>query len=325
MNLFSFFPHSPLSKKNNNVITYTPYSIHKVITFINTHPFFRNTYNVITYLTKRDYIVYTSLFFLLQILPITAQAIELKRPITQGSLIYGRASQNERVFFQDIELKQNKDGLFVLALPQDTSGILILTTKKDGKTQNWSLPIEKRTWTEEIVNGLPPQKVTPSPENEKRIARENALVQAGRADTFYTTLPVCFQRPVTKTARISSTFGARRILNGQKTAGHSGTDYALPIGTPITSPADGIIKVIHPDMFLTGKTILIDHGFGLYSSYSHLNQLNVTTGQHVKQGDKIGEVGMTGRSTGPHLHLVMTWFNTRVDPEFIFQKYGCAK
>lgn len=311
--------HAP--QTNHNVITKKNICINKVIT----HPLFalstHSIYNVITYIHKRNYIV-----ILLSLLcSLNAQAIELKQPITQGSLVYGRAQQGEQVFLQQTELKQNSDGLFVFALPQDTEENLYLTTKQAGRSQIWTLPIEKRTWKEEIVNGLPPQKVSPSPENEKRIAKENALFAAGRTDTFYTSLPLCFSRPISEKARISSTFGSRRILNGTKTAGHSGTDYALPIGAPVTAPADGIVKVAHPDMFLTGQTVLIDHGYSLYTSYSHLNQIEVKTGQHVRRGDKVGEIGMTGRSTGPHLHLVLSWFNTRVDPEFIFQKYGCPK
>lgn len=308
-------------KKHNNVITYKHSCINKVITYNLRTPPHQPIYNVITSYLKCNYIVILFSF----LIPFTATAVELKRPVTQGSLVYGRAKNGERVFLQDVELKQNTDGLFVFALPQDTEDDLYLTTKQEGHTQIWTLPIEKRTWTEEIVNGLPPQKVSPSPANQKRIAQENALVAEGRATTFYTNLPLCFTRPVSTTARISSTFGARRVLNGTKTAGHSGTDYALPVGAPITAPADGVVKVAHPDMFLTGQTVLIDHGFDLYTSYSHLNKLDVKPGQHVKQGDKIGEIGQTGRATGPHLHLVMSWQNIRVDPEFVFQKYPCPQ
>lgn len=318
---FSFLLMNRRTQMNNKVITEKNNCIYKVITHTPSTSPPTNIYNVITYNHKRNYIV-----ILLSLLcSVNTQAIELKQPIIQGSLIYGRAQKGEQVFLQQTELKQNSDGLFVFALPQDTEENLYLTTKQAGRSQIWTLPIEKRTWKEEIVNGLPPQKVSPSPENEKRIAKENALFAAGRTDTFYTSLPLCFSRPVSEKARISSTFGSRRILNGTKTAGHSGTDYALPIGAPVTAPADGIVKVAHPDMFLTGQTVLIDHGYSLYTSYSHLNQIEVKTGQHVRRGDKVGEIGMTGRSTGPHLHLVLSWFNTRVDPEFIFQKYGCPK
>ena len=87
----------------------------------------------------------------------------------------------------------------------------------------------------------------------------------------------------------------------------------------MVAPADGRVKVVHPDMFYTGKTILIDHGQGVFSSYSHLSEINVNENQVVKQGDVIGAVGMTGRSTGPHLHFAVTWFGVRVNPEFLFE------
>ena len=113
------------------------------------------------------------------------------------------------------------------------------------------------------------------------------------------------------------------MLNGIKTAGHSGTDYALPTGSPIYAPADGMVKVIHPDMFYSGKTILIDHGYGVFSSYSHLSEILVRQGDKVKQGHLIGKIGTTGRSTGPHLHFTLTWFGVRVDPEYVLKTYAC--
>ena len=82
--------------------------------------------------------------------------------------------------------------------------------------------------------------------------------------------------------------------------------------------------ITHNDMFLSGKTILINHGYGIFSSYSHLSKISVQSGKHIKRGEKIGEVGSTGRSTGPHLHFTLTWFDIRVDPEQVFNNYSCT-
>lgn len=301
----------------NNVITY---NLHQIITKC-THIVIHKSCKVCYYKVIKlcYYLGITSLISL----PFSASALDLRVPIAQASYIYGQAGKGERVFLGDKELHTTNEGFFVLGLPQDTSETLILTSQKDGQTKMWSIPIEKRKFKEEIVNGLPPHKVSPSKEDQKRIAADNQALKAARAETSYRNLPFCFSRPVSQNARISSTFGARRVLNGVKTAGHSGTDYALPAGTPILSPQDGIVRLTHDDMFFSGKTILIDHGYGLFSSYSHLSQINVTQGQTVKRGDKIGEIGTTGRSTGPHLHLTFTWFGTRVDPEFVLKTYPC--
>jgi murein DD-endopeptidase MepM/ murein hydrolase activator NlpD len=77
-------------------------------------------------------------------------------------------------------------------------------------------------------------------------------------------------------------------------------------------------------MFYSGKTVLIDHGYGVFSSYSHLNEILVEQGEKIKQGQLIGKIGTTGRSTGPHLHLTLTWFGVRVDPEYVLKTHSCG-
>lgn len=306
--------------------TSLPKSNYKVIT--QNTPSNRN-YNVITtrQKSKCKHIVITLLTLCYSIVNTNTAlaALELKSPITQASFIYGRTTENEQVFLNDREIHQTPAGEFVIALPQDTDDDLILTTKSNGITKIWSVPIEKRTWKEEVVNGLPPKKVSPDKAAQKQIANDSAALKKARSITKYTVLPRCFSRPVDKKARISSQFGSRRILNGQKTAGHSGTDYALPAGTPVYAPADGVVNLTHPDMFFSGKTILLDHGYGIYSSYSHLSRIDVKQGDFIKRGEKIGEIGTTGRSTGPHLHFTMTWFGIRVDPEFMLTYYACRE
>ena len=124
--------------------------------------------------------------------------------------------------------------------------------------------------------------------------------------------------PVAEYSRISSPFGARRILNGAITQGHSGTDYAAPEGTPVLAAADGKVVLTHPDMFYTGGTILIDHGYGIYTNYCHLSRIDVKEGQVVKAGEPIAAVGSTGRATGPHLHFGLSWYGVRLNPEDLF-------
>ena len=91
-------------------------------------------------------------------------------------------------------------------------------------------------------------------------------------------------------------------------------DVAAPKGTPIVAPADGIVTLAQPDMFYEGGLVFLDHGHGLIGYFMHMSKIDVKPGQHVRRGQKIGEIGATGRATGPHVHWGMTWLGTYVDP-----------
>ena len=215
------------------------------------------------------------------------------------------------------EIEADSFGNFVFGVPQNAPETLILYLKKNHGIEKKEIKINRVQWKEDIVNGLPPQKVVLAEGVQQRIINEALLLKKARASSETAFFPKKWILPLEKYSRISSPFGATRILNGIKKAGHSGTDFAAPTGTSVVAPADGRVKIVHSDMFYSGKTILIDHGYGVFSSYSHLNEIVVHENQVVKQGDKIGAVGTTGRSTGPHLHFTVTWFGVRVNPEFI--------
>ena len=165
------------------------------------------------------------------------------------------------------------------------------------------------------MNGLPPKKVIPPQEEQKRILDEILLMREKRKVSDYPTFARKWTIPVKEYSRISSPFGSRRILNGAVTQGHSGTDYAAPEGTPVLAAADGKVVLTHPDMFYTGGTILVDHGYGIYTNYCHLSRIDVKEGQIVKAGEPIAAVGSTGRATGPHLHFGLSWYGVRLNPE----------
>jgi len=112
---------------------------------------------------------------------------------------------------------------------------------------------------------------------------------------------------------ISSPFGARRYVNGKPRSPHTGVDIAAPEGTPIIAPLSGRILLVH-SMYLDGNTVVIGHGRGLVSVYCHLSKIDVKPGQWIKTGGKIGEVGQTGRTTGPNLHWGIRFENARVSP-----------
>ena len=113
--------------------------------------------------------------------------------------------------------------------------------------------------------------------------------------------------------RISGRFGNQRIYNGTPGAAHSGMDIAAPGGTPVKAPAAGVVTLAD-ELYITGGTILLDHGHGVSSNFLHLSRMDVQVGDEVAQGQVLGAVGATGRATGPHLHWGMNWFEVRIDP-----------
>ena len=261
-------------------------------------------------------------------------AFTLENEIQDGKLIRGTLNKNEILWVNNKRVHKNPNGLFYFGIPQNEKKveIRIKRTFKDLEiNNNQTFHIEKNTinvpqqkWHTTIIKGLPQSKVTITAQNQERIKKENLLLKEKRQTFSENYFPICFQRPINKNNyRISGHFGSRRKLNGQIGVGHSGTDYAAPIGTPTVAIADGIVEIVHSDMFLSGKTILINHGYGLFSSYSHLNEIKVKMGEKIKKGDIVGTVGNTGRSTGPHLHFTVTWFETRINPEQLFNDFGC--
>jgi len=147
----------------------------------------------------------------------------------------------------------------------------------------------------------------------KRIKEENNKIGEARAiNSNLSFFKDTFIMPVNGV--ISGVYGSQRILNGIPKWPHYGIDIAAKKGTKIKSSATGIVTMAEPDLYYTGGTIIMDHGHGISTIYSHLDELYVKVGDKISQGDIIGTVGSTGRSTGPHLDFRINWFQTRLDP-----------
>jgi murein DD-endopeptidase MepM/ murein hydrolase activator NlpD len=186
---------------------------------------------------------------------------------------------------------------------------------------NYQVTVDPRDWPVERVNGVPPRTVDPPPAIAERIRREQAEVTAAR--TRYDTrtgFAQAFQWPVE--GRISGRFGNQRVYNGSPGSAHSGMDIAAGNGTPVKAPAAGVVTFAKPDLYLTGGTVLLDHGHGVSSNFLHLSRLDVQVGDSVEQGQVIGAVGATGRATGPHLHWGMNWLDVRIDPLLMLERSG---
>ena len=160
------------------------------------------------------------------------------------------------------------------------------------------------------------RKVNPYKYDMTRINREvDEINNVLRHWTDSDNEPVNFIWPIN--GRVSGLFGRRRVFNGEPRKPHSGMDIAAVTGTPIKAPADGVVRGVG-NYFFNGNTVFIDHGQGLITMFCHLNQIDVKNGQHVLQGELIGEVGETGRVTGPHLHLGVSLNDERVEPLLFF-------
>ena len=157
-----------------------------------------------------------------------------------------------------------------------------------------------------------PGTVDLSPENQARYERERDH-QAGVMATFSTPVPAQLAMQVPVPGRRSSSFGLRRVFNGQARNPHSGMDIAAPTGTPVAAPLPGRVMDTG-DYFFNGSTVWLDHGGGLLSMSCHLSAIDVAVGDAVQTGQRIGAVGATGRVTGPHLHWGVMLNRTMVNP-----------
>jgi len=241
----------------------------------------------------------------------------------QGALVFGRVPAGSRVRHAGRALRVTGYGTVVFGVPRDAQGTLAVeVAHADGRIETVPIAVEPRDFGLEVIDGVPPRTVEPPPAVAARIAREAAAVaQARTRDDPRTGFAEDFDWPVR--GRISGRFGSGRVYNGRPGGGHSGMDIAAPAGTPVRAPASGVVTLAD-DLYITGGTVLLDHGHGVSSNFLHLSRIDVKPGDQVARGEVIGAVGATGRATGPHLHWGMNWFDVRVDPLLVLERAGKA-
>lgn len=240
--------------------------------------------------------------------------------VSQGALVFGKVPSGSAVRYGERQLRTTAYGTVAFGVGRDEQGPLTLTvTTPSGRSEAVTITVTARDWPVEHVNGVPPKTVDPPPDIAERIKREQAQVTAARVrDDDRSDFALPFQWPVQ--GRISGRFGNARVYNGQPGAGHSGMDIAAPNGTPVKAPAGGMVTFAAPALYLTGGTLLLDHGHGISSNFLHLSRIDVKVGDRVEPGQVIGAVGATGRATGPHLHWGMNWFDVRIDPLLVLER-----
>lgn len=239
--------------------------------------------------------------------------------LEQGGLVVGRTVADARVTLDGKPVRTGPDGEFLLGFGRDAKPTaMLLIELPDGSTAAEPLRIARRSYQVQRIDGLPPKMVTPDPDQLARIRADvAAITRARRTDRAEVDFNSGWDWPLQGT--ITGVYGSQRILNGEPRRPHFGVDIAAPAGTPIHAPADGEVTLAHPDMYFSGKTLVLDHGHGLSTTYLHLQHITVAEGQRVRRGEIIGAVGATGRATGPHLCWRMNLFGTRLDPSSVVE------
>jgi len=265
---------------------------------------------------------------LLSLLSNTAMAVKLPRinSVPGGIAVVPLGIESEstpRVTYQDKRVMVMPDPehkhhwLAITGIPLEAKqGKHELIVETNPKQLKVSFDVKAKKYKTQQLTIKNKRKVNPNEEDLKRINREKQEIVASLthwSDSDH--INTEFVLPVK--GRLSSPFGLRRFFNKQPRKPHSGIDIAAPEGTPIVSPADGVVISVG-DYFFNGNTIFLDHGQGLVTMYCHMSKITVKPGQQVKQGEQIGAIGKSGRVTGPHLHWAVSMNDARVDPGLFF-------
>lgn len=254
-----------------------------------------------------------------------ATDIRFDGTLAQGGLAVGHVAPGSSVTVGDRPVRVSVGGEFLLGFDRDAPpAVEVRVTDPSGAVRLHTVAVARRSFPVQRIDGLPPRQVSPDPQTLERIREEAALIAGARTrDSAVPFFRSGFVWPVR--GRLSGVYGSQRILNGEPRAPHAGLDIAAPQGTPVVATADGIVSFVHEDLFFTGVTVMVDHGFGLSSVYAHLDAAAVRPGQRIAKGEPLGTVGASGRATGPHLHWGISLFDVRLDPALLVPPLPAAE
>jgi len=243
--------------------------------------------------------------------------LTLDGKLTQGGLVIARTAPGATVTLDGKPVAVDTAGAFALGFTYDAKRQwMLVVTAANGERLERKLDVAPRKFSVQRINGVDQKYVEPPPEVMKRLEEEYFMVRKARealsAQPFWRT---GFIWPAT--GRISGVYGSQRIVNGKPLRPHFGVDVAAMPGTPIRAAAAGTVTLAHGDLYFSGKTVIIDHGLGVSTLYIHMQEIKVATGDRVTQGQVIGTIGTTGRSTGPHLHWGLNLGQDYLDPATI--------
>ncbi len=243
-------------------------------------------------------------------------ALAFTGELTQGGWIRGNLPSGVRSLSLDgMPVKVGPDGAWFVAFDRDAGPQAVLRVSySNGTLGEQRLAVAPRAWQIENVNIA---RSTGGPSEAFMALRRPELARIEAARAKVTDAQGWRQRFAWPAkGRISGRFGSQRIYRGEPGAYHSGLDIATGgSGAPFVAPADGVVILAAEKPFtLEGNLLMLDHGMGLNSAFLHCSQILVKEGDHVKQGQVIGRIGMTGRATGPHLHWSIKWNDARLDP-----------
>ncbi len=258
-------------------------------------------------------------------LPVIATDLPRNDPVPGGIAIVPLFSAHRpapAVYFQGARTmvaKQRKrwHAIVGLALPLKAGKYYVTTRDPDGSQIRIPFRVKKKSYRSQHLRIKDKRKVEPSDEDLVRIIRENREIKS--LFTIWSDFSPVTNLDLPVNGRLSSRFGLRRYFNNKPRKPHSGIDIAAPQGTAVNAPARAIVIGVG-DYFFTGNAVFLDHGQGLITMYNHLHKVSVSIGDTVERGQKIGEVGKTGRVTGPHLHWSVSLNNSRVNPDLFTTK-----
>ena len=248
------------------------------------------------------------------------ELISLRGNSVQGGILICNIAESVEKIFLDHKEIPIFDNTAILGFDRDAKLRHLLTyVMKSGEMKTIKFYLIKQEYETQRIDDIPPEYLEDptDPDVIRRIEHEYSTLQEIRKNIYKNQFIYLddFTIPITN-GDVTGVFGSNRILNGITVSPHNGLDIAAPKGTDIFAMTNGVVALTG-DYYYNGKFVLLDHGGGFSSIYIHMSSINVEVGDYILKGEKIGEVGSTGRSTGNHLHWGVGWKDKRIDPELL--------